>query len=74
MVLINYTKNASNNNSYAKYSIKSYFVCDLDLKIMTCGKNGTVLNKTFIYYHSSNHRRRKSFNIGGGGAKPARPT
>ena len=33
-----------NINAYAKYSIKSSFVCDLDLNIMTWGKDGTVLN------------------------------
>ena len=33
-----------NINAYAKYSIKPNFVCDLDLEIMTRGKDGTVLN------------------------------
>ena len=28
--------------------------CDLDFKIMTQGKDGTVLNKTFICYHRTN--------------------
>ena len=33
-----------NINAYAKYSIKSNFVCDLDFNIMTQGKDVTVLN------------------------------
>ena len=50
----NHISDSFNINSFAKYSIKSNFVCDLDFKIMTQGKDGNVLNKTFIFFHSTN--------------------